>query len=59
MVQKKFLEILDIVKEFLLHNNNTQYEEAIQALILEVKDINVMLYEQIILLVQESYIQAV
>jgi hypothetical protein len=59
MVKKNFLEILDIVKEFLLHNDNTQYEEAIQALIQEVKDINVMLYEQIIMLVQENYIQAV
>jgi len=58
MINKKFLEVLKIVKNFLIHNTNTQYEEAIQALLLEVKDINVMLYEQIKLLIHENYIQA-
>lgn len=58
MINKKFLEVLKIVKDFLIHNVDTQYEEAIQALIQEVKDTNVMLYQQIKLLVQENKRQA-
>lgn len=58
MSNKNFFRVLETVKDFLIHNNDTQYEEAIQALLQEVKDINVMLYEQIISLIQENNIQA-
>lgn len=59
MIKKNFTKILMIIEDFCIHNNNTQYEEAIQAILQEVKDINVMLYQNISLMIQENKIQAI
>ena len=53
-----FTQVLNVVKDLVIHNNDSQYEEAIQAILQEVKDINVMLYQQIESMIQENNIQA-
>lgn len=58
MIKKNYSKVLETVEDFLIHNNDTQYEEAINAIIQQVKDENVMLYEQIMLLVKKVNIQA-
>jgi hypothetical protein len=52
LVKKNFNMILDIIKEMLIHNENSQYEEILQQFTTNVKEEDISVYQQILLMEQ-------
>lgn len=50
LLKRNFILVLNTVKDMIIHNNNSQYEEALQSFINDIKDKDDVLYSQVLLL---------
>jgi nucleoside diphosphate kinase len=58
LAKENFSIVLEILED-ILHNNNTEYEKKFNELIKEIKTVNELLYNKVLLLKQSNIIQAI
>jgi hypothetical protein len=59
LLNGNFILVLDSVKDVMIHNNNSQYEETLQSFMKDIEGKNNVLYRQALLLKQNKEIKAV
>jgi hypothetical protein len=59
LLNGNFILVIDSVKDVMIHNNNSQYEETLQSFMKDIEGKNNVLYRQALLLKQNKEIKAV
>lgn len=57
LLTQNFNNVLKVAEDMLIHNNTTQYNEALQELISEIEKIDIVLHKQILLLIEQYKVQ--